>query len=357
VIDPSLTVCLRSAVIDREPAPNQGQEAAREATPGALARAVEWVWQGRALAAKRAALPEPGERVRALALRARVNANVAEKALKPAEPAEPSKAAVAAELYRQSAYWSLCALSPGASDTLGANYSETAWGALDDSLLARAAGGSERLDPLRTNLYVGSFVYFAELPEPERELTCRELARLAEILLARLTERGRAFRALYLQRAGRLALLALVALTLALAALWVRDARDMAGDLAVGKAWRASSRFEDGGCISPEQHCAGNTGYFFQTRAEYDPWIEFDLGAPRSISRVRIENRKDCCAERAKPLTIEVSLDGNQWQTVAQRKTEFNTWRAAFSPVEARYVRITLHGRTYFHLARVRILP
>ena len=73
------------------------------------------------------------------------------------------------------------------------------------------------------------------------------------------------------------------------------------------------------------------------------------------MSRVRVLNRDDCCAERAIPLVVEVSLDRHGWHEVARRKDQFEDWTAKFSPVSARYVRLRVPRRSILHLKSVRI--
>jgi hypothetical protein len=129
-------------------------------------------------------------------------------------------------------------------------------------------------------------------------------------------------------------------------------------DLAVGKPWRASSKYGfGGGCQSPEQTCPENVGYFFHTEEERSPWIEFDLGAARSFSVVRVEDRIDFISDRAVPLVIEVSENHRTWRAVARKETEFVTWRASFATVHARWVRLRADKKTWLHLYRVRIAP
>jgi len=75
------------------------------------------------------------------------------------------------------------------------------------------------------------------------------------------------------------------------------------------------------------------------------------------LSAVLVENRIGCCEDRAVPLIVEVSTDNKRWQTVAKRSQSFNHWRAEFSRVDARWVRVTALRRTYLHLSRVRLMP
>jgi F5/8 type C domain len=317
-------------------------------------RILDWFWRGAALAETRRALPEPSERIKELAQRARNSADVARSILMPAEPMEDASIrAAASELYRESAYWALCSLSADSGVVAGTVYDESVWARLDEPLLAPGVRGSERVEELRALLRAGSFVYFAELPQAARELACSELKELARLLREKLDARTRALRARYLERSWRLGLLALLALALVVAALRLRDARD----LAASNPWTVSSSLNGAGCVSPAQHCPQSPSFFFHTTEEASPWIEFDLGATRGISRLRIENRKDCCSERAVPLTVEVSTNHKNWETVARQAEDFTTWNVSFGSVEARWVRLRAHRQTYLHLAEVRIWP
>jgi hypothetical protein len=338
-------------VTDEEPEIKQAESVSR-ASRGK--RVLEWFWQGAALAETRRALPEPSERVMKLAQRARHSADIARSILMPAEPMDDTSTRTAAsELYRESVYWALCALSADSGVVASTVYDEYVWATLDLPLLARAAQASERIAPLRALLSAGSFVYFAELPQAERVLACTELQELARLLCRELDARTRALRVNYLQRGIRLGLLAVLALAFVVVALRWHDARE----LAAGKPWTVSSSLNGAGCVSPAQHCAQSASFFFHTTEEANPWVEFDLGETRSISSVRVENRKDCCSDRAVPLTVEVSTNHKDWKTVARQAEDFTTWKVSFGSVEARWVRLQAHRQTYLHLAEVRIWP
>ena len=317
-------------------------------------RVCEWFWRGAALAETRRALPEPSERSVELARRARHSADIARSILLPAQPLDDASIrAAASELYRESAYWALCSSSADSSEIAGTVYDESVWEGLDLPLLARAVHASERIEPLRALLRAGSFVYFAELPRAERVSACLELQELAQLLCERLDARAHALRARYLERSFRLGLLALLVLAGVVGALCLRDAHE----LAAGKPWTVSSSLGGAGCVSPAQHCAQSPSFFFHTTEEANPWVEFDLGATKSISRVRIENRQDCCSDRAVPLTVEVSTDHKNWKTVARQAEDFTSWSVSFGSVEGRWVRLSTHKHTFLHLAEVRIWP
>jgi hypothetical protein len=234
------------------------------------------------------------------------------------EPQNPTYESIACELYRQAAHWAAVASSS------------------DDSCPGTANG---------------EFVSTAALSIEEQRNTRLALQATVEASLRRLDEPNLRTKKLGFQRAWRLGLPVLL-LGLGGSKLWSLQF----GDLAADKEWLASSNYASGGCASPAQTCVGNNAYFFHTAVEdHDPWIEFDLTADELVSVVKVDNRQDCCAERAAPLLVEVSRDHQAWQPVAQRDEVFSSWRAAFDPVRARWVRLRAPHGGPLHLSRVRI--
>ena len=109
--------------------------------------------------------------------------------------------------------------------------------------------------------------------------------------------------------------------------------------------------------VTPAQSCANCPNFFFHTELEDRPNVVFDLHSVRSLSGVVVENRRDCCADRGLPLLVQVSTDEKHWKTVATRKEEFVTWQASFPTEQARWVRLAVGGRSFLHLASVKLLP
>jgi hypothetical protein len=136
------------------------------------------------------------------------------------------------------------------------------------------------------------------------------------------------------------------------------EGRENRRDLALGRPWKVSSMATNvTSCTSPAQNCREASNFFFHTVEQEGPSIEFDLGEPKTISTVVIENRADCCTDRAVPLIVEVSENPGEWREVARCMKDFETWRGQFSPTRARWVRLSVPKRTYLHLSRVKILP
>lgn len=314
---------------------------------------VEWFWLGGLLARRRAALPASDARATVLAQRAQQCVELARDLSSSGDEGEGAPRLDVGELYRQAAYWALCAIGATEGRATDNNYSEATWALLDDSLLVRAAGHAERVQVLKNALYSGSFVYFAELPQAEERQLSAELQKLAELLISRFRAREHSIHAVYLQRAWRLGLIALAGLAVFIGLYLFHESRELAS----GKPWRESSQLPGYGCESPLQQCANSPGLFFHTNQEKAPWIEFDLGAEHSVSLVKVENRVDCCFDRAVPLTVEVSTDHQHWKTVARRDEVFSEWVASFQAVPARWVRLRAHKETWLHLNRVRIFP
>lgn len=100
---------------------------------------------------------------------------------------------------------------------------------------------------------------------------------------------------------------------------------------------------------------AAETSLFFHTDMEASPWIEFDLGRVRSLHRLRLVNRADCCWERAAPLVIELSTDRKHYREVARRDELFYDWSTSLGGEQGRYVRVRSLRPTVLHLIRVEV--
>jgi hypothetical protein len=346
------------------------QEEHLPAPPRSASRAkriVEWFWRGGALAEKKSSLPEPSARAAVLAQRAHTSADLALNTAELARNADAERGALAdtgqaarlaeattSEFYRQSVYWSLCALAARSDEHAGTSYDEAIWDTLDEKLLTDAAS-SEHAEALRTSLRQGSFVYFAELPAREQAVVGDDLRKLADALFLQVDARTRALQGILLQRAWRLSLIFVALVLIAGGVVWERKTREERSDLTQGASWRTSSKWENVGCTSPDQVCPESPAIFFHTKEEKEPWIEFDLGSAHQIAAVQVDNRPDCCAERTIPLVVEVSDNHKKWKPVARQEADFKTWRPSFAPTKARWVRLRVDRTSFLHLARVRI--
>jgi hypothetical protein len=324
-----------------------------------VSRLLDWFWLRAAERDVRARGGPLSARVRELAGRAELASEVAARTARPQEPfAHAGSEAVSAELYRQAIHWALLAHAarrdedapaPGGIGSL--------LDATDAALLEAATDGRATLAELKLDL-AKSYREFAELEPSARSPLVERLERASHALLEPLASAERRLEQIRARRAvhvlGALVLLGVVifgARHLLLVQARVRD-------LAVNASFTTSSSYGGGGCQSPKQVCAGGEDYFFHTNQEDDPSVTFDLGRERRISGTEIDNRLDCCTERAMPLAVDVSSDGRQWREVARRTKDFATWHESFDAVRARYVKVHVPApNSILHLSRVRIFP
>ena len=123
-------------------------------------------------------------------------------------------------------------------------------------------------------------------------------------------------------------------------------------DLATGKPFTASSAYEPFSA-SGKANTPIEFDTFFHTREEDHPWVKIDLGAVTRVKSIDVKNRPDCCGERAVPLVIESSMDGDTWLELARRSDSFSEWTATINPTDMRFVRLSVPRRTFLHLSRV----
>lgn len=336
---------------------NEGTQAPAEAAAGAHTETpartwslVDWLWQGQKARELKRELSQRSPRTENFVLRANATLTAARN-LKPEEGGEKGAIAIVASLYLDAVQWALEALSASESESSPVESSRRSIGEalrvrLAQKNLESAVLTYEKLQNLDTTALW------------ETELSSREVEQLDQLAQATLDDAERPSRELdniWFARLVRV-VVPLVLLT----------AGALAGGAAIQRAqllaetqfpWEASSKFPaEKGCESPHQECA-ETRFFFCTDNENRPWIRFDLGKTRSVSRVTVKNRTDCagCAERAVPLVIEVSEDGENWKEIARQAETFEEWKAKFPPAQARWLRLRAEKRTFLHLQQVRI--
>lgn len=327
---------------------------------------MDWFWQTSAERALRAAGQGASPRVLGLTAHAVLAREAAERTLRPAEPfSQPGNEGLACELYRQAIHFALLAhdaaaaeAAPPADDTAPVSDLASLFERVDAGLLSRAAGGDAALAELRAELTGSTYLEFAALAPAAQKRLADRLDAFCRGVTEALEARRQRLERLWVRRIAHvLALFAVLG-----AVLWgvraVSAWNERRNDLAVHASWKASSIYPAGGCKSPEQHCAGGENYFFHTNQETNPWIQFDLRKEREVSGVELENRLDCCPERAGVIVVEVSNDQRRWKQVARHTGEFTTLKKHFGTVKARYVRIVIpQQNAILHLSRVRIFP
>ena len=121
--------------------------------------------------------------------------------------------------------------------------------------------------------------------------------------------------------------------------------------------------------ISPADDAAGgcdgvkNGEWGFHTALEPNPWWRVDLGRPTPLDHILLYNRSGFEA-RTLHLQVAISNDDKTWTPAAQNPGKVFHGFADGKPLNldlhgavARYVRLQLPGKTYFHLDEVEIYP
>ncbi|HWA72172.1 MAG TPA: discoidin domain-containing protein [Polyangiaceae bacterium] len=326
------------------------QESTRQARFRALAaRFREWVTRRDAIAeAQRndAALERPR---RALAL-SRNAARAGDRLLDPPDGSR-QQPELAMPLYREAALWLLPALVPELEEN----------GSLAERLTrAEELAAPDRkawltANPAPPELCATSADFNAR-PREAQIGGARACQRWLEIFLAALTSEQEPLLRLRLERAMRASLVLAVSTALVWLLVWATVSLTRGPDLAAGKPWRTSST--GAVCTPAAETCGGvKTRIFFHTTEEEKPWFELDLLKATPVARVEVDNRTDSETDRAVPLRVELSLDGQRFWTVAETDEPFTTWTASFTKQPARYVRLTVMRRSILHLERVSVRP
>jgi hypothetical protein len=305
-------------------------------TPTFVGRIREWLLRSAAMREARAALAAPKAR-RSAQMQAHLLAEVARRVAEPVEALpNGSRAAVRLALYRDATYWALLAMRP---DDRPAPDLVTLWARFPPERLEHFAGSRNAAEAVRRALTDGAPAYTLEAAEADAD-RAREFI---EALIAEIDAPRKRVERIARQRWARFGALGAVLLMI------VYGVRVLAlgPNLVADRPFRTSSTYA--GCAPP------NTcdGIFFHTDQQSNPWIEFDLGAPRAIKRIEVANRIECCMDRATPLLVEISTDGSHWTEIARRDRDFSTWTASFPKVTTRYVRFRVPRETQFHLKEI----
>lgn len=162
-------------------------------------------------------------------------------------------------------------------------------------------------------------------------------------------------------------------IALAVGAGWVVGAdesfrKQVEADWLRQEAVRAENARPTGSAVTPEKDATGgcdgvkNGKWGFHTENQASPWWQVDLGKPASIRRIVLFNRCDATAGRNARLMILVSDDGQAFRQVFQNDgkvfygfTDKKPLVVELKDVLARYVRLQLPGKSYFHLDEVEI--
>lgn len=307
----------------------------------------EWFWRSGALKDAKSASSLSGQRRERLR-RARLAAEFAGRMIDPAEPwYDGSALPLAISLYREAAYWVLL------------SQSEVSEPQTLRELVAAANFGSSGLSAAEVSLLKDALVEktFVESADEPVETLRRQAVAARTFVQGLIRDELAAHRRvsqLLLQRLVRVGVVALALAAVGIALYSGVQSAIRGPDLAAGKPWTASSKAYE--CKPAERSCGGGvTSILFHTLEQDQPWVTFDLGSPQKFARVEVVNREDCCAERAAPLVVETSDDGQKYREVARTTEPFDEWTATFKPVKARYVRLRVDRRSYLHLVRVSV--
>ncbi len=121
------------------------------------------------------------------------------------------------------------------------------------------------------------------------------------------------------------------------------------------------------GKVTPQEDAAGGCDglidgkWGFHTQNEEKPWWQVDLGRSVALDRIVLYNRCDL-AERNSKIIVLGSDDGKSFRQLYQHDgavfyghSDKKPLSAGLNGAGARYVRLTLPGRSYFHLDEVEI--
>jgi hypothetical protein len=304
--------------------------------PAVLSRASEWVLRRNALRQARAAVVPRGDRRDRALCQARLLLEVERQVAEPAGRLPPgSRATVRLGLMRDAASWALAAGRP--TDAGEPADLADAWRGADPERLRRAAEGD-------TSVLERALIDGAGPARLDRTAAEADQARaFVEALVAEMDVPRRRVAIVVANRWLRIGLVALVVVALA----WGIHALSLGPNLLKGKPYRTSTAWT--GCSAD----AGCQALLFHTDPEFNPWVEFDLGAPKKFHRLEVGNRTDCCSERAVPLVAEISNDRVSWQEIGRRENDFANWTATFPPKTARYLRLRVARHSTLHLKDV----
>lgn len=83
----------------------------------------------------------------------------------------------------------------------------------------------------------------------------------------------------------------------------------------------------------------GNMNTIAHTLNNNDEWFLFDLGESKSIDRVVIWNRRDCCQTRARDIFVQLSTNAQKWMNGPKiRADRAGFWRHQWIPGETEYL-------------------
>ena len=130
--------------------------------------------------------------------------------------------------------------------------------------------------------------------------------------------------------------------------------RRIVPNLATGAVVTISSR--DWASPDPAHVVDGDISRFgFHTRSEQNPWVLLDLRREKVVRHIIVYNRMDCCRERAVPLVLKVSHDGESFTEVARTDEPFDEWDATVPLQSTRFIRAESLKLGVLHLSEIEV--
>ncbi|MEZ4370315.1 MAG: discoidin domain-containing protein [Polyangiaceae bacterium] len=301
---------------------------------------MQWFTRSDELAKTQAALAQEGP-VADFKRRAAAALEVGERILRPIEPLQGGSELLALEAFTQAVFWSIAAISGGAPASRAEAWSE----------LPETDRGTLKEAETLAEVFAADDATRGELSKAAAQAHAGQFAALARRLVSRVHVPNQRLIALRAQRGLRCGVVAVIVTATGSYGLYVAS---RGPNLANTAKWTASSTLDN--CTPDEHKCRGKAFTpFFHTNEENSPWLEYDFGARRRVSKVVVENRKDCCKERATPLLIETSDDRKTWTKVAEQRKPFDDVTLTFAPTSARYLRLRVPRKSALHFESVKI--
>jgi len=145
-------------------------------------------------------------------------------------------------------------------------------------------------------------------------------------------------------------------------------ARIVEADWARQEILREAPAASPAGRVAPDQDAAGGCDgvkdgqWGFHTEDEPQPWWQVDLGSVRPLDRVVLYNRCDACGQRNHRILVLLSDDGQSFRQAYQHDgTAFlgfpdkKPLTVPLGGAPARFLRLQLPGKSYFHLDEVEV--
>jgi len=213
----------------------------------------------------------------------------------------------------------------------------------DAGRLLRAAGSAELLEAVQAALKKPPAYMPGE--QAASAARARSLAVFASRLIDDLNAVERTRQQRRWERVAHYALVAILPLVALLGVMiWVIRGPNLVPTSSMTLSSEYSPSCDKGGCGTAT----------FSTNQESSPWVKYDFGKVRKLRSIVVDNRTDCCWDRALPLIVEASSDGTKWTELVRTERPFLHFSHPLK-AEGRYVRLRVGTKSYLHLQKVTI--